>query len=160
MFFLLNDFCFVILCNVYLRVPFYSKKLSFIIVIFLQLSSTKSMDGQRNLLHFIAEAVEDKYPEINGFELEISHVEQASRGKYFSRKYCSEMHRVRSFTGAEIRGVPLSDSYRPDCSLLSLCTTTSLFYITTIIIFLTVLVNVFILSSLFAVIIISNSSGS
>lgn len=41
------------------------------------------MDGQRNLLHFIAEAVEDKYPEINGFELEISHVEQASRGKWF-----------------------------------------------------------------------------
>ena len=118
MFYLLNDFCFVILCNVYLRVPFYSKKLNFIIVIFLQLSSTKSMDGQRNLLHFIAEAVEDKYPEINGFELEISHVEQASRGKYFSRKYCSEMHGVRPFTGAESRGVPLSDSYRPDCSLL------------------------------------------
>ncbi|XP_048589286.1 protein diaphanous homolog 2 isoform X2 [Nematostella vectensis] len=45
-----------------------------------KLSSTKSVDGQRNLLHFIADAVENKYSsEIAGFENELGHVEAAGK---------------------------------------------------------------------------------
>lgn len=47
----------------------------------LQLSSTKSVDGQLTLVHFIEEMVETNYPEISGFENELTHVEQAARGE-------------------------------------------------------------------------------
>lgn len=45
-----------------------------------QLSSTKSMDGQLTLVHFLEDVIETKYPEISGFENELTHVEQAARG--------------------------------------------------------------------------------
>ena len=48
----------------------------------LQLNSTKSVDGQSTLLHFLEDIIEAKYPEIAGFELELSHVEQAARGEW------------------------------------------------------------------------------
>lgn len=44
-----------------------------------KLSSTKSVDGQLTLVHFMDEMIENKYPEISGFELELTHVEQAAR---------------------------------------------------------------------------------
>jgi len=44
-----------------------------------KLSSTKSVDGQLTLVHFIEEMIETKYPEISGFENELTHVEQAAR---------------------------------------------------------------------------------
>ena len=47
----------------------------------LQLNSTKSVDGQSTLLHFLEDIIEAKYPEIAGFELELTHVEQAARGE-------------------------------------------------------------------------------
>ena len=47
----------------------------------LQLSSTKSVDGQVTLVHFLEDIIETKYPEITGFENELTHVEQAARGK-------------------------------------------------------------------------------
>lgn len=47
----------------------------------LQLSSTKSVDGQVTLVHFLEDIIETKYPEISGFENELTHVEQAARGK-------------------------------------------------------------------------------
>lgn len=47
----------------------------------LQLSSTKSVDGQATLVHFLEDIIETKYPEISGFENELTHVEQAARGK-------------------------------------------------------------------------------
>lgn len=47
----------------------------------LQLSSTKSVDGQVTLVHFLEDIIETKYPEISGFENEVTHVEQAARGK-------------------------------------------------------------------------------
>lgn len=47
----------------------------------LQLSSTKSIDGQATLVHFLEDIIETKYPEISGFENELTHVEQAARGK-------------------------------------------------------------------------------
>ena len=47
----------------------------------LQLSSTKSVDGQDTLVHFLEDIIETKYPEISGFENELTHVEQAARGK-------------------------------------------------------------------------------
>ena len=46
-----------------------------------QLSSTKSVDGQATLVHFLEDIIETKYPEISGFENELTHVEQAARGK-------------------------------------------------------------------------------
>lgn len=44
-----------------------------------KLNSTKSVDGQSTLLHFLEDIIEAKYPEIAGFELELTHVEQAAR---------------------------------------------------------------------------------
>lgn len=53
----------------------------------LQLSSTKSMDGQLTLVHFLEDIIETKYPEISGFENELTHVEQAARGKQLSIRH-------------------------------------------------------------------------
>lgn len=39
------------------------------------------MDGQLTLVHFLDDVIETKYPEISGFEKELTHVEQAARGK-------------------------------------------------------------------------------
>ena len=39
------------------------------------------MDGQLTLVHFLEDIIETKYPEISGFENELTHVEQAARGK-------------------------------------------------------------------------------
>ncbi|RMX46568.1 hypothetical protein pdam_00021581 [Pocillopora damicornis] len=44
-----------------------------------KLSSTKSVDGQLTLVHFLDDTIEKKYPEISGFEKELTHVEQAAR---------------------------------------------------------------------------------
>ena len=33
------------------------------------------------MVHFLAEIVESKYPEINGFENDLSHLHDASRGR-------------------------------------------------------------------------------
>lgn len=38
------------------------------------------MDGQLTLVHFLEDMIETKYPEISGFENELTHVEQAARG--------------------------------------------------------------------------------
>lgn len=38
------------------------------------------MDGKLTLLHFLEEVVSSNYPDVAGFETEISHVEAASRG--------------------------------------------------------------------------------
>jgi len=37
------------------------------------------MDGQLTLVHFLEDIIETKYPEISGFENELTHVEQAAR---------------------------------------------------------------------------------
>ena len=47
-----------------------------------QLSDTKAVDNKRNLLHFLAETVENSYPDIMGFTEELFHVNQASKGCY------------------------------------------------------------------------------
>lgn len=39
------------------------------------------MDGQLTLVHFLDDTIEKKYPEISGFEKELTHVEQAARGE-------------------------------------------------------------------------------
>ena len=46
-----------------------------------QLSNTKAQDGKTTLLHFVANVIETKHPEILYFNEEISHVDKASRGK-------------------------------------------------------------------------------
>lgn len=37
------------------------------------------MDGQLTLVHFLEDIIETRYPEISGFENELTHVEQAAR---------------------------------------------------------------------------------
>lgn len=44
-----------------------------------KLSDTKTVDNKRNLLHFLAETVENSYPDIMGFTEELFHVNQASK---------------------------------------------------------------------------------
>ena len=45
----------------------------------LKLGNTKSADGKITLVHFLAEVVEEKFPNIAGWELDLSHIEQASK---------------------------------------------------------------------------------
>ena len=52
----------------------------------LQLSNTKAQDGKTTLLHFLANVVETKHPDVLYFAEEISHIDKASRGE--NRKYC------------------------------------------------------------------------
>ena len=47
-----------------------------------QLQNTKSHDGKTTLLHYFAETVEAKYPEVMGFVDELIHVDKAARGNY------------------------------------------------------------------------------
>eukprot|EP00794_Sanderia_malayensis_P007389 gene7389-8209_t len=44
-----------------------------------KLGNTKSTNGKMTLVHFLADAIEQKYSNIIGFENELSHVEQASK---------------------------------------------------------------------------------
>ena len=53
-----------------------------IVVYFIfQLSNTKAQDGKTTLLHFIANVIEKKHPEVLYFSEEISHIDKASRGR-------------------------------------------------------------------------------
>ena len=47
----------------------------------LQLSNTKAQDGKTTLLHFLANVVETKHPDVLYFAEEISHIDKASRGE-------------------------------------------------------------------------------
>lgn len=47
---------------------------------FLQLASTKARDNKTNLMHFLAQVVEDRFPELLNFIEELLHVERAARG--------------------------------------------------------------------------------
>jgi diaphanous 2 len=49
----------------------------------LQLENTKSHDGKRTLMHFLAETVEKSYPDLVNFTEEILHIEKAVRGERF-----------------------------------------------------------------------------
>lgn len=43
-------------------------------------------------MHFLAETVEDKYPEIAGFENEMSHIEAAGKGQHFQAQFYPVCH--------------------------------------------------------------------
>ena len=44
-----------------------------------QLNNTKDVENRMTLLHYLAEVVEKKHPELLGFMDEISHVERAAK---------------------------------------------------------------------------------
>lgn len=46
-----------------------------------QLKDTKSADQTQTLLHFLAEACEESFPEVLRFVEDLQHVDRASRGK-------------------------------------------------------------------------------
>ena len=46
-----------------------------------QLENTKSHDGKRTLMHYLADVVEKKYPDLVNFTDELLHIEKAVRGK-------------------------------------------------------------------------------
>lgn len=46
----------------------------------MQLEGTKSQDGSMTMLHFLAQVLEEKYPDILGFLDETIHIEKAARG--------------------------------------------------------------------------------
>lgn len=54
------------------------------ILFHLQLGNTKTQDNKSTLLHFLAETLEKKYPELLTFADELIHVEQAARGLFDS----------------------------------------------------------------------------
>ena len=45
-----------------------------------KLSSTKSADQKTTLLHFLANTIESRFPEIKEFAAELRNVEEASKG--------------------------------------------------------------------------------
>lgn len=49
----------------------------------LQMSSTRSADQKTTLLHFLANTVEKKHPELMDFAKELRNVEPASRGTIY-----------------------------------------------------------------------------
>jgi len=46
------------------------------------LENTKSQDQKQTLLHFLAQTVESKFPDILTYADELMHIDQAARGKY------------------------------------------------------------------------------
>lgn len=61
----LSFLCSVILCSSF----------------FLQLLDTKSTDRKITLLHYIAETVEEKFPDIEKFHTDLQYVEKAANSK-------------------------------------------------------------------------------
>ena len=49
---------------------------------FSQLNNTKDVENRMTLLHYLAEVVERKHPELLSFMDEISHVERAAKVSY------------------------------------------------------------------------------
>ena len=54
--------------------------ISRIYIFYSQIGNTKSADGKMTLTHFLAEMIESKYPEVNGFEHELSHLKEGHKG--------------------------------------------------------------------------------
>ncbi len=92
-----NNFCTLYLCNNFLisasilggqskisQCPPHSVSLSCVF----QLLDTKSTDRTQTLLHFIANMVQEKYPELVSFHTELRFVDKAALGKT-CHSYCT-----------------------------------------------------------------------
>jgi predicted SnoaL-like aldol condensation-catalyzing enzyme len=44
------------------------------------LSNTKAQDGKTTLVHFLANVIEEKHPDLVGFLDEFNHLDKAARG--------------------------------------------------------------------------------
>ena len=85
------------------------------------------MNGEQTLLNFLAETVEDNYPNIVGFEYELSHVEQAARGMWHQPLKAPfggpSGYRASALEGNAVRGIEnslgctVSDLLQFDCSV-------------------------------------------
>lgn len=53
----------------------------------LQLQNTRAADGKTTLVHYLAQVVEEKHPDLLQFTEELSYVERASRGQIESKAY-------------------------------------------------------------------------
>lgn len=53
----------------------------------LQLQNTRAADGKTTLVHYLAQVVEEKHPDLLQFTEELSYVERASRGQIESQAY-------------------------------------------------------------------------
>ena len=51
-----------------------------------KLSSTKSADQKTTLLHFLANTIESRFPDVRDFAVELRNVEEASKGMLCKRE--------------------------------------------------------------------------
>ena len=54
-----------------------------------QLTSTKSADNKTNLMHYLVDTIQNKFPDLRTFDEELIHVEQAARG--METAYCHQL---------------------------------------------------------------------
>lgn len=60
-----------------------------------QLLDTKSTDRKQTLLHFIANVIQEKYPDVNNFYSELHFLDKAALGEHF----CKILHHQSSCYG-------------------------------------------------------------
>lgn len=61
-----------------------------------QLLDTKSTDRKQTLLHFIANVIQEKYPDVNNFYSELHFLDKAALGEHF----CKILHHQSSCYGS------------------------------------------------------------
>ena len=59
-----------------------------------QLINTKTHDGKQTLMHFLADSIEKRFPDVMDFASEMLHVEKAARGQHFC---CDNNHTTLMF---------------------------------------------------------------
>lgn len=55
-----------------------------------QLLDTKSTDRKMTLLHYIANIIREKYPQVSLFHNELHYVEKAAAGEHMQESFCFE----------------------------------------------------------------------
>lgn len=53
-----------------------------------QLLDTKSTDRKQTLLHFIANVIQEKYPDVNNFYCELHFLDKAALGEHICKILC------------------------------------------------------------------------
>ena len=70
-----------------------------------QLINTKTHDGKQTLMHFLADSIEKRFPDVMDFASEMLHVEKAARGQHFC---CDNNHTTLMFAWSFLNALSLS----------------------------------------------------
>jgi len=78
---------------------------SVVAVCLCQLINTKTQDGKQTLMHFLADSIEKRFPDVMDFASEMLHVEKAARGQHFC---CDNNHTTLMFAWSFLNALSLS----------------------------------------------------